>query len=539
MKTVCNKLLSLMLVAVLLVSAVPFQAFATEGETTAATEAAVETTVATEPVVETTVATEPVVETTAVTEPVVETTAATEAPVETTAATESPVQETVGDVVQTPAAAAITDEAEIHYIISGAQGVAEAHDFCVKHIDTKVGAKVSGVPSSSEVMTRYAQIFGSSTGKQFSHWSLTENGTAVNLNDLYVTDSNTTDKKVLYVYAVIVNTARYKVQFQKFDTSSYEWVTVKESSAVAPNGTVGINEGFPTDSEISRNFSIPGFSIVGWEIGNSDNAFVAGSTKVTQNGMIVRPRYQGTVTLMANNPTATASFSTKTITVEIGEPIPALPNPGARDGYAFADWAYIDTRSGEYKSIANDTTLSNVSAHPNYFPYMGTTFHARWTESKVIYLYIHTQGNYQTATKIIPYYNAPATGALNLKYIDLYTLWPSFKNFDDNGDTRFGWYSKTQWKNFCAGLAAEPMSDVVYDVGSNPDFQELHIMLYDNTNGDSSNNNNSNNNYNNNHNTADKSNPTTGDMILIAVTVMAISAAALIVIFMKKRKASK
>ena len=204
MKTVCNKLLSLMLVAVLLVSAVPFQAFATEGETTAATEAAVETTVATEPVVETTVATEPVVETTAVTEPVVETTAATEAPVETTAATESPVQETVGDVVQTPAAAAITDEAEIHYIISGAQGVAEAHDFCVKHIDTKVGAKVSGVPSSSEVMTRYAQIFGSSTGKQFSHWSLTENGTAVNLNDLYVTDSNTTDKKVLYVYAVIV-----------------------------------------------------------------------------------------------------------------------------------------------------------------------------------------------------------------------------------------------------------------------------------------------------------------------------------------------
>ena len=46
MKTVCNKLLSLMLVAVLLVSAVPFQAFATEGETTAPveTEAPAETT---------------------------------------------------------------------------------------------------------------------------------------------------------------------------------------------------------------------------------------------------------------------------------------------------------------------------------------------------------------------------------------------------------------------------------------------------------------------------------------------------------------
>lgn len=536
MKTVCNKLLSLMLVAVLLVSAVPFQAFATEGETTAP----VETTVATEAaVVETTAATEAPVEVTEATEAPVETTAATEAPAETEAP--APAEESTQETVNIPAEAAISDDAKIHFVISDALDVAEKHDYCVRCVlNTKIGAKVSGVPSSSEVMTRYAQIFGSSTGKQFSHWSLSKNGPAVNLNDLYVTDTNTTPDKVLTVYAVVVNTACYTVDFEKYDLNK-GWTNEglgAFSFEVIPNSTLSTSNGFPTDSEISAYFAIPGYSIVGWEIYDSDKEFKPGSTQVNYNGMTIRPRYQRSVTLMANNPTATASFSTKTITVEIGEPIPALPNPGARDGYAFACWAYVDA-SGKDVSIANDTTLSNVAAHPNYYPFMGNVFHARWTESKVIYLYIHTQGNYQTATKIIPYYNAPSTGALHLKYIDLYTLWPSFKNFDDNGDTSFGWYSKTQWKNFCAGLAADEMEDVVYDVGSNPDFQELHIMLYDNTNGDSSNNNNSNNNYNNNHNTADKSNPTTGDMIMIAVTVMAISAAALIVIFMKKRKASK
>lgn len=53
MKAVSKKLLSLLLVAILLVSAVPFQAFAAENETTAATDAAEETTAATVAVEET------------------------------------------------------------------------------------------------------------------------------------------------------------------------------------------------------------------------------------------------------------------------------------------------------------------------------------------------------------------------------------------------------------------------------------------------------------------------------------------------------
>ena len=127
MKTVCKKLLSLMLVAMLLVSAVPFQAFATEGETTAAPE---------------------------VTEAAVETTAATEAVAPT---------EEVADVVTQPAENAILDTAYITYVIQEAVGVSP--DATVKSVTTKIGAKVSGAPTAAEVVTRYAQIFGSSVVK--------------------------------------------------------------------------------------------------------------------------------------------------------------------------------------------------------------------------------------------------------------------------------------------------------------------------------------------------------------------------------------
>ena len=131
MKTVCNKLLSLMLVAVLLVSAVPFQAFATEGETTAP----VETTVATEAAV---------VETTAATEAPVEVTEATEAPVETTAATEAPApaEESTQETVNIPAEAAIDDTATINYILAGVAKESEAYvagDHIIKTVpNTKI-----------------------------------------------------------------------------------------------------------------------------------------------------------------------------------------------------------------------------------------------------------------------------------------------------------------------------------------------------------------------------------------------------------------
>ena len=238
---------------------------------------------------------------------------------------------------------------------------------------------------------------------------------------------------------------------------------------------------------------------------------------------------------MANNPNDYTSNSVTTMTVEIGEPVGKMPNAGARNGYTFVDWVGQD----QVTVISTKDNLSNTATHPDYYPAIhGTTFYARWAESVVVYLYIHTNGNTQTATKIVPYYEAPAAGAFNMNTVNMYSIFPNYGDFDDNVDTYYGWFSKSEWKNYSAGTASNYANNVFYNVGSNADYQELHIMLINNGKGTSSGNV-PNNNYNNNVNTADPSNPTTGDNIMIAVTVMALSASALaLAFFLKKRKAA-
>ena len=576
MKTVCKKLLSLTLVAMMLVSAVPFQAFASEVETTAA-----------------------LTETTAVTE-AVETTAATEA-AETTAPAETAPSVTVGGTVSDPAAAAVGDMVNVVFSL---KEYPQANILTLTNM--KIGYKVSKYPDANAVLNAYAQYAGTYTGKAFSHWELSD-GSSFNPATTNVTDHIATAGTTLYIYGVLADQAQtinlncgggilssrnythkviigqtynylgtlptpvlehhtfqyyyknvngqeqpvngdtivtdasaltakwakntYTATFQRYDGSN--WVTV-ETVSVPALGTLSTeNGGFPTDAEINANFPLSGYKIVGWEIAETDKAFTAGTTKVTGD-ITIRPRYQGTVTLMANNPNDYTSNTTKSITVEIGEPVPSLPNPGARAGYTFADWVSED----QSVVISTKANLSNTAAHPDYYPSLGSTFYARWTNSTVVYLYIHTDGNTQTATTIVPYYEAPSEGAFNTNLINMYSVFSNYGNYDDKNDVAYGWYSASQWKNYCANTAANAAT-TFYNVGSNMDYCELHIMLINNgasTSGSNVNNNN----YNNNISTADPSNPTTGDMIFMAVTVMAVSAAALAVIFfMKKRKASK
>ncbi len=582
MKTVCKKLLSLTLVAMLLVSAVPFQAFATEGETTAVITETAPT----------------IAETQAVTEPSVETTAATEAPTEApTEATTVPT-EAAPAVETTPAPSTVGDTITVVFTLKQ-YPQAVIH----KQENAKIGYKVNNIPNNQKVYDVYAQYDGSTSGKVFLNWELAD-GTYFDPSVTNITDSIATPGSTLYLYAVVVDKAQtikldakggklnnsthqailgqtygglsslpvptrehydfqywyklvngvevmvdnstvvvnnwtlyakwalanYNVTFQRYDGSA--WVDVDSSIAggsVPAQSTITNANYFPTDSEINNNFALSGYKIVGWEIGETDKAFTAGKTKVTGD-MVIRPRYQRTITLLANNPDAYTSNGTKSITVEIGEPIPTLPNPGARQGYTFVDWVTEDLNT----VISSKANLSNVAAHPLYYPALGTTFHARWTESTVVYLYIHTNGNTQTATKIVPYYEAPTHGAFDTGLINMYAIFSDYGNYDDNVDASYGWYDATQWKNYCANTAANA-ADVFYDIKDN-NYVELHIMLINN--GTGTNNNVNNNNYNNNNSTADPSNPTTGDTILMAVTVMAISATALaLVIFLKKRKA--
>lgn len=570
MKTVCKKLLSLMLVAMLLVSAVPFQALAAEVETTA------ESTETTAAVTETTAATEAVEAAAETTEAAAETEAATEA------ATEAPAAE--GTATQ-PTVKSVGDTRTVKYVVDG-------HVFAETTV--LIGSKLLYVPTAAQVLEAYADYNGNYNGKQFNGFSidgfggfdpyttnvvdsmvsadgivyinakvgnqksniiLVTNGGTVSNNSYSVTIGEPygnlpTPTREHYTFKYWYKTVngsevpvngetivtsndllcakwelnKYTVWFERYDGT--QWVGV-ENYQVSALGTLTTANGFPTEAEIASNYALSGYSIVGWEIGESDSAFTPGVTLVTKE-IVVRPRYQGTVTLMANNPNNYTSNSTKSITVEIGEPVPSLPNPGARDGYTFVDWVAAD----ESTVISTKENLSKVSAHPNYYPSLGSTFYARWTESTVVYLYIHTNGNTQTATKIVPYYEAPTSGAFDMSLINMYSIFSEYGKYDDEGDAAYGWYDATQWKNYCAGTAANSAT-LYYNIKDN-NYIEFHIMLVDNGNNSVTNN------YNTNSSTADSSNPTTGDYIFMAVIVMAVSAAALaLIFFMKKRKASK
>lgn len=537
MKTVCKKLLSLMLVAMLLVSAVPFQVFATEGEadptetTAAATEAVVETTAATEAPA---AVAEASAETTAATEaaePAAETTTeATEATTEATQATTEATEATTEATEATTEATEATTEATEATTV-------ETTPTVTKPVQTTIPGQINIF--ANPMSESYAAFFHPVVvGKSYGHISSLPTPTRTHYTFLgwYVTVNNVEYRvddstQVGYVGTgsepLIAKWAlnQYTVTFERYTGSAWEAV---ESHKVSALGVMTTANGFPTDSEISSKYALSGYTIVGWEIGETDVAFNVNTSAVGSN-LTVRPRYQRTITLLANNPNDYTSNSSKTVTVEIGEPVPALPNPGARDGYTFVDWVAADQST----VISTKANLSKVNVHPKYYPSLGTTFHARWTPSTVVYLYIHTNGNTQTATKVVPYYEAPTSGAFDTSLINMYSIFSGYGDYDDNDDAAYGWYDATQWKNYCANTAANAAT-VFYDIAKN-DYIELHIMLI---NGGGANT--SNNNYNNNVNTADPSNPTTGDYIFMAVTVLAISGAALAVIFfMKKRKASK
>jgi len=586
MKTVCKKLLSLTLVAMMLVSAVPFQAFATEGETTAALTETIAATVAATEAAETVAATEATV-------------AATEAVVvpETTAATEAAVEAVPAVLPTTPAVAAVGDYVNVVFTL---KEYPQANVLTLNNM--KIGYKATSIPDGNAVVNSYAQYAGSSNGKFFSHWELAD-GTRFDPYSTNITDSIVAPGSTLYLYGVVANQTyritldlkggslasrlhevrigesynaaatlptptrqhydflywykvvnnqeipvngdsivtdisilnakwalkNYNVTFQAYSGSA--WIDVKTVAVPALSTLTTANGYFPTDAEVKANFGLADYTIVGWEIGESDKAFTAGSTQVSED-LIIRPRYQRSITLMANNPNDYTSNSTKSIVVEIGEPIPTLPNPGARDGYTFVDWVTADQTT----VVCTKANLANTAVHPIYTPALGNIFYARWTESTVVYLYIHTNNNTQTATKVVPYYEAPSTGAFDMNLINMYAIFSEYGNYDDNVDAIYGWYEAAQWKNYCANTAANAAT-TYYDIAANGTV-EFHIMLVNNG-GSTTNNNVNNNNYNNNISTADPSNPTTGDTIAFAVTVMTISAAALAVMFfLKKRKAA-
>lgn len=563
MKAVCKKLFSLMLVAILLVSAVPFQASAAETED----DIALETVEATVP---------------------------------------------AADAAVDP----VTPKVQVQFQLG-----TEPHYQIGKTVNTRVGKKVDkdDFPSSKDALKALAKAIGSSEGYEFVGWYLDTDYTIPFDSTIYINqemDFEFPDEgaKILNVYAHIrakkttitlkpnggtvsdkTHTVRVGQTYGKYeslptpkrenytfkywalpdgtkvtddtvvetlDTLTAKWSANKYTVSyeayfdasgdktgwesmdgvfgpfeVDANGVLKKGYGtIPTQDQkedlfLSKEMEADGWYIDGWMIKGTNRYIEAGVTKITED-VVIRPSYKKRITLKAND----AGNTTKKFTVTIGERVGVLPNPGLRDGETFQAW-YDST--GELVSTVSN--LSNVDKHPAYYPYMGN-LEAEYVPSTVFYLYIYTNGDTDEFTKRVVYYGAPAEGTFKMSDIDLYEIFPNYTKYDDDGDEKDGWFDETQWDNYRLGKPANELQKIELGVdGYDDDIHQFYIMLTDNGNNSSTStgNNNANTSYNDNSTTRDPSNPSTGDEIFVAVTVMALSAAALVLFFLNKKRIAK
>ena len=290
---------------------------------------------------------------------------------------------------------------------------------------------------------------------------------------------------------------------------------------------------FPSDSQIDEMFDVvEGWEIDGWEYSNDNEktwkTFTAGKTKITGTTTI-RPLYKKSITLYACD----SGNTTRSLTVTLGKPFPALPHPGTRDGYAFVGW-YMEPEASNLVSTKDN--LSNVSAHPVVEGDVEALY-AGGDIAKTVYLYIYTNGETDEHTKLVRYYDVPQTG-FDLTDVDLYEIFPNYGKYDDKGDEKYGWYDNAQWKNYCMNKHVNDTTEYIVPGDIEDDVLEFHIMLIDNGNNASTGSANGTG-YNDNKTTVDSSNPSTGDNIFVAVTIMAVSACAVLLIFMNKKRIVK
>lgn len=599
MKAVCKKLFSLMLVAILLVSAVPFQASAEEvNETTApATE---------------------------------EATVATEAAVVETAAADPADAEVSAEAPEAYAGVKLEDDVvRVDFQLAADDELGITKTYRVDLVKSKLGKKVSP-PSGSEAMSVLKKALGSNDCIEFVRWyyinsndeKVTYTSSIVLNEDNMLWDSRDVDGDEVYgmyldVYAefkrdsekitldpnggtvssktlrVMIGqeygyycdgvlptptrdgytftgwykdgelieattkvadlgkltakwrTGRYQVTFMSF--ASGEWEEVDAYTFTVDNKAVLKTDysNFPNSTDIKNLFKAENYTMDGWEYskngGDTWKTFTAGKTTITAD-TIIRPLYTRTVKLYATDDGNT----TRTITVTLGKKIPALPNPGSRE---FTD--------EEGKTVNRAFVGWFTPSQLEDSDYEGLTISNRYNLSDVSKHPVYEDGmgdkfiaGWQDAVTIYLYihtngntkdhtklvkYYDVPNAYFDLTSLDLAELFPNYGKYDDKGDEKYGWYSEAQWDNYCLGRHINDTTESVKNLDTGK-THEFHIMLIDNGNNTASSGSANGTGYNDNKTTVDSSNPSTGDDIFVAVTIMAVSACAVLLIFMNKKR---
>ena len=260
-----------------------------------------------------------------------------------------------------------------------------------------------------------------------------------------------------------------------------------------------------------------GFEIKGWVNVATGAAFDPENDVITADTTI-RPVYTGKITLNPNCPNP-YNTNSREMEVTIGKKMSNLPTLGnltnMTKAYVFDGW-FIPGSSDQ------------VTTETVYYPYMGTELKAAWVNGIKITLYVYDEGFNLLNNREISVYAAEG------KDFNLEALNPG-SYVSGSYAKKAGWFTTQQFSQYKGGDSATPFEFISANQLDNDNYKSFHAVVKKAANTGNNGGNNGNNNGNNNNEPVDPSNPQTGDMIGVSLALMMSTAGAAVVLG-KKRK---
>lgn len=313
-------------------------------------------------------------------------------------------------------------------------------------------------------------------------------------------------------------TGSLPVVFQKWDAANEEWVEVERRNPTTGKSLKDSGLSIPTYDEATYG-TRAGYTV------DEDYPWVDSNGKVFTKETVVKAVTYVRPNFKANTYKMTYDYecdelSNKTVEVKFGSKV-TLEQP-TRTNYVFRGWLIVQA---DYKELKTGDTYN----------YGDITLVAQWAPKGTVELRVYRDDT--DGFKTYYYSGAIKDGELDLNNCDIKDYLKGSYKFD-------GWYDLNRWIDYLGTkdtkgveVASNTITrlDSVETTTDNSSVTVIYGMVkgYKATSGNNATTNNNNVNTGN----ADPTNPQTGDTIMIAVSTMAMAAAALVVMFeLKKRK---
>lgn len=396
--------------------------------------------------------------------------------------------------------------------------VYERDDYTLKFNANKSGVKN---PDSITITNgwQYGAHFGgalppleNTATENFLGWVLPD-GTMVGATDYVNTTSD------------ITLTAKWSngsktVTMQYWNGSDWAGIIAPFSVQTNTKGVVAAHEPFAAAStgEMIMSYVPAGFKITGWVNAATGAAFDPAKDVVNED-ITIRPVYTGKITMNPNCP-APYNTNSRELEVTVGKKMSNLPTLGnltnMNKAYVFDGW-YIPG------------TSSLITAETVYYPYLGTELKAAWVNGIKITLYVYDEGFNLLNNREIAVYAAEG------KNFNLEALNPG-SYVSGSYAKKAGWFTTQQFSQYKAGDSATPFEFISADQLNNDNYQSFHAVVKKAAaSGNTGNTGNTGNN-NTNKEPVDPSNPQTGDMIGVSLALMMSTGGAAVMLGKKKRK---